>query len=314
MWNISAEPMPSRISTPKLSIQRRYSSGGSASPAESTSRSDDRSRSCAAGVVQHPADHRRHRRQDRRLVALDHVEQRRRLAALAEQRRGAAHREREQQVGPGRVAEEQLGHRDRQVALADAQHLLRVALGVPGQVLLKVDRGLRLAGRAAGEEPDRRIVAMRVGVREARRRPSRQLRRRRHGGRSRRRRSGASGGGTNRAADPGGPGSSRPRSRPWPACTRSSARSPRRAAAGSPSRSRRRPWPRRTRRRRTRAGPAGSAAPGPRSRPRASAARSRRGSSAPALRDRCRPRRASRGRPCRRALPRGCGRGSTTPC
>ena len=36
MWNISAEPMPSRISTPNVSFQRRYSSGGSASPAEST--------------------------------------------------------------------------------------------------------------------------------------------------------------------------------------------------------------------------------------------------------------------------------------
>ena len=53
MWNISAEPMPSRISTPKVSFQRRYSSGGSASPAESTRRSDERSRVGAAGVVQH---------------------------------------------------------------------------------------------------------------------------------------------------------------------------------------------------------------------------------------------------------------------
>ena len=49
MWNISAEPMPSRISTPNVSFQRRYSSGGSASPAESTKRSDERSRAVPPG-------------------------------------------------------------------------------------------------------------------------------------------------------------------------------------------------------------------------------------------------------------------------
>ena len=43
MWNISAEPMPSRISTPVRSFHSAYSAGGSASPAESAIRRQERS-------------------------------------------------------------------------------------------------------------------------------------------------------------------------------------------------------------------------------------------------------------------------------
>ena len=113
MWNISAEPMPSRISTPKVSFQRRYSSGGSASPAE---RHEAQRREIAAA-----------RRRDGSACAPIMVGTRVRIvgryrsitsksvagvAALAEERGGAAHREREQQVRARRVAEEELGHAD----------------------------------------------------------------------------------------------------------------------------------------------------------------------------------------------------------
>jgi hypothetical protein len=43
MWNISADPIPSRISTPVRSFHSPYSFAGSASPAERQIRSDDRS-------------------------------------------------------------------------------------------------------------------------------------------------------------------------------------------------------------------------------------------------------------------------------
>ena len=223
------------------------------------------------------------------------------LAALAEQRGGRAHREREQQVGARRVAEEELGHRDREVVLADAHHLLRVALGVPGQVLLQVHGGLGLAGGAAGEEPDRRdrrggcprscrrSQALRADLVEGEVRPG-----------VARPRPGGAGGGTSRAA-----GSMRSR---VDSSTTATLRPRvlevvgevlRRAAAGSPWRSPRPPWPRRTRRRRTPAGRAGRAARGPR---RPTPRRAQRVAEAVGLRlhlaRRCRPRRASRGSAC----------------
>ena len=43
MWNISAEPMPSRISTPVRSSHSSYSRGGRASPAERHTRRLERS-------------------------------------------------------------------------------------------------------------------------------------------------------------------------------------------------------------------------------------------------------------------------------
>jgi len=40
MWNISAEPIPSRMSTPNRSLNATARLGGSASPADSTRRSE----------------------------------------------------------------------------------------------------------------------------------------------------------------------------------------------------------------------------------------------------------------------------------
>ena len=43
MWSASVEPIPSRISSPVAAFQRRKRSGGSASPADTHSRSEPRS-------------------------------------------------------------------------------------------------------------------------------------------------------------------------------------------------------------------------------------------------------------------------------
>ena len=43
MWSISVEPMPSMISVPKRFFQRSNKGIGSASPADTQNRSDDRS-------------------------------------------------------------------------------------------------------------------------------------------------------------------------------------------------------------------------------------------------------------------------------
>src|SRR5207244_6433539 len=59
-----------------------------------------------------------------------------------------------------RIAEVELGHRDRDVALRVADDALRVALGRVGERAVRLDHRLGAAGRAAGEEPDRGVVAV----------------------------------------------------------------------------------------------------------------------------------------------------------
>jgi hypothetical protein len=121
MWNISAEPIPSRISTPKRRRNSVRSCGGSALPCR-----DDEAQ-VREGVPhlgfvepQDPraawsAPRRGARRPEAARVRDDHL----RLARLGEERhRQRAGREREHQVHPGRVPEEELAHGHRHVALA----------------------------------------------------------------------------------------------------------------------------------------------------------------------------------------------------
>jgi hypothetical protein len=102
-------------------------------------------------------------------VARAQVEQVLRRGAIAEQRRGGTDGKREHEVGAGGVAEEQLGHAERDVVGAHLQDPLGVALGVEGEVVVQMHRGLGFAGRARGEQPHRRIVSRRVVVGQRRR-------------------------------------------------------------------------------------------------------------------------------------------------
>ncbi len=88
---------------------------------------------------------------------------------LGEEDRRGADGEGEQQVRAGGVAEEELGHREGDVVLAVAQRRLGVELGGVGERAVGLDHRLGPAGGAAGEEPDRRIVAARGDVVEVRR-------------------------------------------------------------------------------------------------------------------------------------------------
>ena len=108
--------------------------------------------------LEHRIDHRRNARKNRRLVALDHVEHHVSRGSLGEERRGAADRKRKQQIRSRCVAEEELWYRKSDIGLVDSQHLFRITLGVVRQVVLKMDRGLGMTGRARREEPYGRII------------------------------------------------------------------------------------------------------------------------------------------------------------
>ena len=116
-------------------------------------------------------DHRRHVDEDRRAELRDLLEEAIRGASLGEERGRAADREREQQVRSGGVSEVQLRHGQRHVVLVVAQHALRVALRGVGERAVRLHDGLGLPGRTPGEQPDRRVVAVRGERVELRGRP-----------------------------------------------------------------------------------------------------------------------------------------------
>jgi hypothetical protein len=68
------------------------------------------------------------------------------VGLVGEQHRGAPEVEREEEVAPGGVAEEELRHRQRHVGLRHLQHVPRVALGVVDEVVGPVHGGLGGAG------------------------------------------------------------------------------------------------------------------------------------------------------------------------
>src|SRR5207245_563382 len=81
-------------------------------------------------------------------------------ALLRKQGARRADREREEEIRTGRVAEEQLRHGEGDVALGQTEDALPVALGSIREGAVTLHHGLRLAGRAAGEQPDRGIVTV----------------------------------------------------------------------------------------------------------------------------------------------------------
>ncbi len=95
-------------------------------------------------------------------MALDELEYPLGRRFVGEQHRGRTDCEREHEVGAGRVAEVELGHRQGHVVLAQLEHALAVAFGVVGEVVVEVHGRLGLAGGARGEQPDRGIVPMRL--------------------------------------------------------------------------------------------------------------------------------------------------------
>ena len=119
----------------------------------------------SAGDCEHPIYHRRHARQNRRAVRFDDLEHFFGRRAFGEECGRAARGEREEEVRARRVAEEELRDGDGKVVFVDAQNALRVALRVERQVVLQVDSALRASGRTGSEEPDGRVVAVRVSGR-----------------------------------------------------------------------------------------------------------------------------------------------------
>ena len=167
MCSISVEPMPSTMSTPKWRLKRSPISAGSASPADDTSlkrhvlalrqqvRSEHVRRSRSA----------RHRRPsayaaDAAAPALEH-RLRRRPLGHEQRRRADAHRKGQRVAEP--IGEEELGGREADVALLQAEDRLAVKLGRPVRVGVRMHRPLRPAGRARRIEPEGGIVGVGAG-------------------------------------------------------------------------------------------------------------------------------------------------------
>ena len=113
------------------------------------------------GVREHVVDHRRHVDQHGGSEALDAVEERIGRAPLRPERRRSADGEGEQQVGARGVPEVQLGDGERDVVLAHPEHALAITLRRVGEGPVRLENRFGPPRRAAGEEPDRRVVAVR---------------------------------------------------------------------------------------------------------------------------------------------------------
>ena len=111
-------------------------------------------------MAHHLVDHGGDGDQDRRPVPCDPLEDGLRGAVVGEQHAGGARGEREQEIGAHRVAEVELGHRERHIPLGIAEHVAGVALRAVHVRAVRLHRGLGAAGGAAGEEPDRGVVAV----------------------------------------------------------------------------------------------------------------------------------------------------------
>ena len=159
MCHCSAVPRPSSSGTPKVWSHLACNSSGSPSPAE-VARRRRRDPAARLGMVHHLIDHRGDGDQNGRPVPRDPAEDGVRGAALVEQDAGGADGEGEEQVGAHRVAEVELGHRERHVVLGVTENLGGVALRGVHVRAMRLHRRLGPAGRAAGEEPDGGIVAM----------------------------------------------------------------------------------------------------------------------------------------------------------
>ena len=111
-------------------------------------------------MTHHLVDHGGDGDQDGRPVPRDPAEDDFRGAAVVEQHAGGAGGEGKQEIGARRVAEIELGHRERHVVLGVAEDLAGVALRGVDERAMRLHRGLGPAGGAAGEEPDGGVVAV----------------------------------------------------------------------------------------------------------------------------------------------------------
>ena len=102
---------------------------------------------------------RRHREEQRRPLAFDDVVNDGRRDGPGPEDAGGANREREIHAVSQPVREEQLGHAEAPVALADAEHAARVAVGAHAHVVLQVNAALRATGGAGRIQPECRCVA-----------------------------------------------------------------------------------------------------------------------------------------------------------
>ena len=159
MCSISVEPRPSRISTPKCSVQRLPMSAGSASPADVQRRSLQLAALRQVGAREQRGEERRHAVEDRRLVLAQAREDGGGRRALGHQHRRRADRQRKRERVAEPVGEEELRRREHDVVLADAEDRLRVELGRLDQARVHVHRALGRAGRARRIEPEAHVVA-----------------------------------------------------------------------------------------------------------------------------------------------------------
>ena len=172
MCSASVDPMPSRISTPNRSVNRRCSGAGSGSPADAhiRTRRERLGRHVARGQR---GVERRHPEEQRRPGLLEPLayDVRARPAGLQDGRRPDGERE-EHRVADA-VGEEHLRDRERRVVGGDAEHLGAVRLADVPDVRVPVHRRLGQAGGAGGVEPQRpRVVGGRRDVAVARPRPA----------------------------------------------------------------------------------------------------------------------------------------------
>jgi hypothetical protein len=87
-------------------------------------------------------------------------------AALREQHARRADREWKEEIRAGRVSEEEFWYCDRDVVGADAEDTLAVTQRGVRVGTVRLDDAFRPPGRAAAEQPHRRIVTMGVVRRE----------------------------------------------------------------------------------------------------------------------------------------------------
>ena len=160
--SISVEPMPSRMSTPTMSDQRRPMSAGSASPAEMQRRSrSDPAPGPMRGLASMRREQRRHAGEDRRLMALHRVHHCIGRRPVGQQHGARADRHRECHRIAEPVGMERLRRGEDQVVLADLQHLRAIGVGRCAQTAMHMPHALRRPGGTGRIQPECHLVRRR---------------------------------------------------------------------------------------------------------------------------------------------------------
>ena len=125
MCHISAVPSPSRSGTPKSRSHLRVQLFGQSLARGGCQAQRGEVLAAGLGMTHHLVDHGGDGDQDGRPVPRDPAEDDFRGAAVIEQHAGGAGGEGKQEIGARRVAEVELGHRERDVVLGVAEDLAR---------------------------------------------------------------------------------------------------------------------------------------------------------------------------------------------